>query len=59
MHPAFSYSCITLDKIRDMAKKKHRGHYCKICVEYKSNESFSVLFLPLFGSSLRPAPVVY
>ena len=24
-----------------MAKKKHRGHYCKICGEYKSNESFS------------------
>ena len=21
--------------------KKHRGHYCKICGEYKSNESFS------------------
>ena len=21
--------------------KKHRGHYCKICSEYKSNESFS------------------
>ena len=41
MHPAFSYSCITLDKIRDMAKKKHKGHYCKICGEYKSNESFS------------------
>ena len=41
MHPAFSYSCITLDKIRDMAKKKHKGHYCKICGEYKPNESFS------------------
>ena len=41
MHPAFSYSCITLDKIRDMAKKKHKGHYCKICGKYKSNESFS------------------
>lgn len=40
MHPAFSYSCITLDKIRDMAKT-HKGHYCKICGEYKSNESFS------------------
>ena len=25
----------------NMAKKKHRGHYCKICGEYKSNESFS------------------
>ena len=24
-----------------MAKKKHKGHYCKICGEYKSNESFS------------------
>ena len=25
-----------------MSKKKHRsGHYCKICSEYKSNESFS------------------
>ena len=24
-----------------MVKKKHRGHYCKICGEYKSNESFS------------------
>ncbi len=24
-----------------MAKKKHRGHYCKVCGEYKSNESFS------------------
>ena len=21
--------------------KKHKGHYCKICGEYKSNESFS------------------
>ena len=21
--------------------KKHRGHYCKICGEYKSNKSFS------------------
>ena len=21
--------------------KKHKGHYCKICDEYKSNESFS------------------
>lgn len=41
MHPAFLYSCIILDKIRDMAKKKHKGHYCKICGEYKSNESFS------------------
>ena len=40
MHPAYSYSCITLETIRDMAKK-HRGHYCKICGEYKSNESFS------------------
>ena len=40
-HPAFSYSCITLDTIRDMAKKKHRGHYCENCGEYKSNESFS------------------
>ena len=26
---------------RYMAKKKHRGHYCKVCGEYKSNESFS------------------
>ena len=24
-----------------MVKKKRRGHYCKICGEYKSNESFS------------------
>lgn len=24
-----------------MAKKKHKGHYCKICGEYKSNEPFS------------------
>lgn len=24
-----------------MAKKKHKGHYCKICGEYKPNESFS------------------
>lgn len=24
-----------------MAKKKHKGHYCKVCGEYKSNESFS------------------
>ena len=24
-----------------MAKKKHRGHYSKVCGEYKSNESFS------------------
>ena len=24
-----------------MAKKKHKGHYCEICGEYKSNESFS------------------
>ena len=24
-----------------MAKKKHQGHYCKVCGEYKSNESFS------------------
>ena len=24
-----------------MAKKKHKGYYCKICGEYKSNESFS------------------
>ena len=24
-----------------MTKKKHRGHYCKVCGEYKSNESFS------------------
>lgn len=22
-------------------KKRRRGHYCKICSEYKSNESFS------------------
>ena len=22
-------------------KKKHRGHYCKICHEYKANEKFS------------------
>lgn len=24
-----------------MAKKKHQGHYCKVCGEYKSNESFT------------------
>ena len=24
-----------------MAKKKHQGHYCWVCGEYKSNESFS------------------
>ena len=24
-----------------MAKKKHQGHYCKVCGEYKSNENFS------------------
>ena len=24
-----------------MAKKKHEGHYCKVCGEYKSNESFT------------------
>ena len=24
-----------------MTKKKHQGHYCKVCGEYKSNESFS------------------
>lgn len=22
-------------------KHKHQGHYCKMCGEYKSNESFS------------------
>ncbi|GHV04670.1 MAG: hypothetical protein LBH32_03390 [Dysgonamonadaceae bacterium] len=24
-----------------MAKKKHQGHYCKICGEHKANEKFS------------------
>ena len=24
-----------------MAKNKHQGHYCKVCGEYKSNESFT------------------
>lgn len=24
-----------------MREKKHRGHYCKICGEYKANEKFS------------------
>ena len=24
-----------------MAKKKHQGHYCKVCGEYKSNENFT------------------
>ena len=40
MHPAFSYSCITLDKIRDMAKRSIEDITVRF-VEYKSNESFS------------------
>ncbi len=33
MHPAFSYSCITLDKIRDMAKRWWQLSWCQKCLK--------------------------
>ena len=41
--------------------KKHKGHYCKICGEYKSNESFGTaiaFMMTIVGLSLPEATLL-
>ena len=39
---------------------KKRGHYCKVCGEYKANEKFSTKSFPAKAmprTSVKPAPL--